>query len=102
MSWICMKYLLLYVKQHSIYHYSFEEWWYNLYILVGNIISLHVLFYFQTHLPGYVEKYDQLKTKGVASVACVSVNDPFVMGAWGKAQKADGKVQNIDIGHFLF
>ena len=39
------------------------------------------------HLPGYAEKAEELKAKGVDEIACISVNDPFVMGAW---QKADG------------
>lgn len=36
------------------------------------------------HLPGYVEKAAELKAKGIDEIACVSVNDAFVMGAWGK------------------
>lgn len=40
------------------------------------------------HLPGYVEKAADLKGKGVDTIACVSVNDVFVMDAWGKAQNA--------------
>jgi len=47
---------------------------------------------FQTHLPGYVEKFAALKAKGVEVIACIAVNDPFVMEAWGKAHNADGKV----------
>ncbi len=37
------------------------------------------------HLPGFVERADELKAKGVSTIACVAVNDPFVMDAWGKA-----------------
>lgn len=38
------------------------------------------------HLPGYVEKANELRAKGVDAIACTSVNDVFVMGAWGKDQ----------------
>ncbi|HET9690647.1 MAG TPA: peroxiredoxin [Acidimicrobiales bacterium] len=44
------------------------------------------------HLPGFVLRADDLKAKGVTTVACVSVNDAFVMGAWGQAQGVDGSV----------
>jgi peroxiredoxin len=37
------------------------------------------------HLPGFVERAGELKAKGVTTIACVAVNDPFVMDAWGKA-----------------
>jgi glutaredoxin/glutathione-dependent peroxiredoxin len=46
----------------------------------------------QRHLPGYLDKAAALKAKGVDTIACVSVNDAFVMGAWGKDQKAEDKV----------
>ena len=42
-----------------------------------------------THLPGYVVNADKIKAKGVDTIACMSVNDAFVMGAWGKDQNAD-------------
>ncbi len=44
------------------------------------------------HLPGYVENFDALKAKGVDKIVCLSVNDAFVMGAWGKAQNTGDKV----------
>ena len=43
----------------------------------------------QTHLPGFVVEADKIKAKGVDTIACLSVNDAFVMDAWGKAQNAD-------------
>lgn len=51
------------------------------------------------HLPGFVEKIDELKAKGVDLVACLSVNDAFVMGAWGKDHGAHGKVAMIADGN---
>ena len=42
-----------------------------------------------THLPGYVVNADKIKAKGVDTIACMAVNDAFVMDAWGKAQNAD-------------
>ena len=46
----------------------------------------------QRHLPGFVERAADLKGKGVDQIACVSVNDAFVMGAWGTAQNVGDKV----------
>lgn len=48
-----------------------------------------------THLPGYVEKIDSIKGKGVDEVICISVNDAFVMDAWGKAHGAGGKIRML-------
>ena len=42
-----------------------------------------------THMPGYVVNADKIMAAGVDTIACLSVNDAFVMGAWGKAQNAD-------------
>ena len=44
------------------------------------------------HVPGFVQNYDALKGKGVDSIACLSVNDAFVMGAWGKDQDVGDKI----------
>ena len=50
------------------------------------------------HVPGYVEKYAELKGKGVDEIWCLSVNDAFVMGAWARDQKTDGKVRMLADG----
>ena len=54
------------------------------------------------HLPGFVEKAAQIKAKGVDTIACISVNDVFVMGAWGKDQRAEGKVTLLADGNGEF
>ena len=51
------------------------------------------------HLPGFVQNADQLKKKGIDAVACVAVNDAFVMDAWGKEHGAPGKVRMIGDGN---
>jgi glutaredoxin/glutathione-dependent peroxiredoxin len=50
------------------------------------------------HLPGFVEKADAIKAKGVDTIACLSVNDVFVMDAWGKDQGTAGKVEMLADG----
>jgi peroxiredoxin len=50
------------------------------------------------HVPGYVQQHDALKQKGVDEVWCISVNDAFVMGAWGREQKSVGKVRMMADG----
>lgn len=51
------------------------------------------------HLPGYVERAAELRAKGVDTIACMAVNDAFVMNAWGKSQNTDGKVVMIADGN---
>ncbi|MEM5405207.1 peroxiredoxin [Paraburkholderia unamae] len=50
------------------------------------------------HVPGYVEHFDALRAAGVDEVWCVSVNDAFVMGAWGRDQHTSGKVRMMADG----
>ncbi len=50
------------------------------------------------HVPGYVARYDELKAAGVDEIWCVSVNDAFVMGAWGRDQQTGGKVRMMADG----
>src|SRR6202790_4587024 len=54
------------------------------------------------HLPGFVQNADAIKAKGVDTIACIAVNDAFVMGAWGKAQGTDGKVLMLADGNGTF
>ena len=49
----------------------------------------------QEHVPGFRDGFQELKNKGVDEVFCVSVNDPFVMAAWGKQLGTDGKVSDF-------
>ena len=50
------------------------------------------------HVPGYRDNYAQLQAKGVDEIWCISVNDPFVMGAWGRDQKTTGKIRMMADG----
>jgi glutaredoxin/glutathione-dependent peroxiredoxin len=50
------------------------------------------------HVPSYLAQYDKLKAKGVDEIWCISVNDAFVMGAWGRDQKATGKIRMMADG----
>jgi peroxiredoxin len=54
------------------------------------------------HVPGYVEQAAALKAAGVDEIWCVSVNDAFVMGAWGRDQKTGGKVRMMADGSAAF
>lgn len=51
------------------------------------------------HLPGFVEKADAIKAKGVDEIVCIAVNDAFVMDAWSKSQHAEGKVTLLADGN---
>ncbi|TAM89112.1 MAG: peroxiredoxin [Candidimonas sp.] len=50
------------------------------------------------HLPGFLALHDQIKARGVDEIWCVAVNDPFVMGAWGRDQKVAGRVRMMADG----
>jgi peroxiredoxin (alkyl hydroperoxide reductase subunit C) len=54
------------------------------------------------HLPGFVQNADAIKAKGVDTIACIAVNDAFVMGAWGKDQGTDDKVMMLADGSAQF
>ena len=54
------------------------------------------------HLPGFVDKAGDIRKKGVDEIVCLSVNDAFVMGAWGKEHGAGGKVRMVADGNGEF
>lgn len=53
----------------------------------------------EQHLPGFVVRADDIKAKGVDTIACVAVNDPFVLGAWAASQDADGQITFLSDGN---
>jgi len=54
------------------------------------------------HVPGYVAHFNDFRAKGVDEIWCLAVNDAFVMGAWGKDQKATGKVRMMADGSAIW
>ena len=54
------------------------------------------------HVPSYVQHADAIKAKGIDTIACISVNDAFVMGAWGKDQNVGDKVMMLADGSAEF
>ena len=54
------------------------------------------------HLPGYVGNADKIKSKGIEKIFCLSVNDPFVMNAWGEANNAKDKIKMLSDPYLLF
>jgi peroxiredoxin (alkyl hydroperoxide reductase subunit C) len=54
------------------------------------------------HVPSYIEHFDAIKAKGVDEIWCISVNDPFVMGAWGREQKVANKIRMFGDGSAEF
>lgn len=54
------------------------------------------------HLPGYLQNIEALKAKGVETVACMAVNDAFVLGAWARDQGVDGRITMIADGSGAF
>ena len=56
----------------------------------------------EQHLPGFIQKASDLTAKGIDTIACMAVNDVFVMDAWGKSQNGDGKVLMLADGNGEF
>ncbi len=54
------------------------------------------------HLPGYIGNADKIKSKGIEKIFCLSVNDPFVMNAWGEANNVGDKITMLSDPYLLF
>ena len=54
------------------------------------------------HLPGFVANIDKLKAKGVKNIFCISVNDPYVLNAWGDINNTGGKITMLSDPYLLF
>ena len=54
------------------------------------------------HVPSYLEHYDAIKAKGVDTIACIAVNDPFVLGEWAKSTGSGDKIMLISDGNAEF
>ena len=56
----------------------------------------------EQHLPGFLARAEDIKAKGVDTVACIAVNDPFVMGAWAESQDQEGQLTFLSDGNGAF
>ena len=54
------------------------------------------------HLPGFIQATDQIKKKNIKKVICISVNDPFVMDAWGKIHNVENKILMVGDSNAIF
>jgi len=54
------------------------------------------------HLPGFVANSDQIKAKGIQNIFCISVNDPYVMNAWGEINNTGNKIKMLSDPYLLF
>ncbi len=54
------------------------------------------------HLPGFVANSDQIKAKGIQNIFCISVNDPYVMNAWGEINNTENKIKMLSDPYLLF
>ena len=71
---------------------NIEEFLKNKKVIIFGLPGAYTSVCSTKHLPGYVRMYDSYKNKGINQIICISVNDPFVMNAWGKENKVDNKI----------
>ena len=71
---------------------NIEEFLRNKKVIIFGLPGAYTSVCSAKHLPGYVNMYQKYKDKGIDYIICVSVNDPFVMNAWGKENNVDDKI----------
>ena len=71
---------------------NIEEFLKNKKVIIFGLPGAYTSVCSTKHLPGYVRMYDNYKNKIINQIICISVNDPFVMNAWGKENKVDNKI----------
>ena len=74
---------------------NIEDFFKNKKIIIFGLPGAYTSVCSTKHLPGYINMYDKFKQKGIDHIICVSVNDPFVMSAWGKENNVLGKILMI-------
>tara|TARA_B100001250_G_scaffold343094_1_gene311605 strand:- start:564 stop:1049 length:486 start_codon:yes stop_codon:yes gene_type:complete len=71
---------------------NIEDFFKNKKIIIFGLPGAYTSVCSTKHLPGYINMYDKFKKKGIDHIICVSVNDPFVMSAWGKENNVHDKI----------
>jgi len=71
---------------------NIEEFFKNKKIILFGVPGAYTSVCSKKHLPSYINMYDKFKEKGIDQIICLSVNDPFVMNAWGKENNVDNKI----------
>ena len=74
---------------------NIENLFKNKKIVIFGLPGAYTLVCSAKHLPGYVNMFEKYKEKGIDQIICISANDPFVMNAWGKENKVEGKILMI-------
>jgi len=74
---------------------NIEEFFKNKKVIIFGLPGAYTSVCSAKHLPGYVKNYEKFKEKGIDHIMCISVNDPFVMNAWGKENNVDNKILMI-------
>ena len=71
---------------------NIEDFFKNKKVILFGVPGAYTSVCSKKHLPSYINMYDKFKEKGIDHIICLSVNDPFVMNAWGKENKVDNKI----------